>query len=343
MKRKLFQRLIVIFFITTLIFVLPAYAAEKKAKVLNLRCQAFAPASMDLFSEILASSFPARVKELTDGAINIQVFPGGALVPTSQIFGAVGKRMVDMAMHVAAYVTGVIPIANIESGLPLSWADETEVQGFFYHTKFRDLLIAAYAKHNVRWNGTFNGGPQNIISKKPINSLADLKKLRVRISGPAKEMLKKLDVPLTYVAGSELYLALSTGTIDAAVWGSASTAMDMNLHEVAKYFLTTPLSPGVNGNILTNLDVWKSFSPSQQAAIDVAGRIAMHDAVELFTRRDKAALAKMSSTYGVTLTSLPPAEVALLNEAAQSVWDDMAAKSPDSAEAVQILRDYLKK
>ena len=69
-----------------------------------------------------------------------------------------------------------------------------------------------------------------------INSIADLKGLKMRIPGPGGEILKRAGGTPTTIPGAELFTALQTGTIDAAEWVGPYNDLAFGLFRAAKYY-----------------------------------------------------------------------------------------------------------
>ena len=71
---------------------------------------------------------------------------------------------------------------------------------------------------------------------KEINSLDDLKGLKMRIPGLGGEVLKRAGGTPVNLPGGELFTALKTGTIDATEWVNPYNDLAFGLHKAAKYY-----------------------------------------------------------------------------------------------------------
>jgi hypothetical protein len=68
-----------------------------------------------------------------------------------------------------------------------------------------------------------------------INSLADLKGLKMRIPGLGGEVMQRASALPVILAGSEIFTALQTGAIDATEWVGPYNDMAFGLHQAARY------------------------------------------------------------------------------------------------------------
>ena len=103
------------------------------------------------------------------------------------------------------------------------------------------MLQDQAAKHGVYYS-TDKIYPTEMVTKKPINSWEDFTKLKIRSSGAMQTFLTDAGAAASYLPGSELYTALSTGVVDAAHWGASQGAASMGLYDLAKYHVQPALN-----------------------------------------------------------------------------------------------------
>ena len=68
----------------------------------------------------------------------------------------------------------------IEAGLPMTWANQVETEVLWHQMGFGELVAKAYDKAGVRYVAPIFAGPYAISTKTPVNSLADLQKMKLR-------------------------------------------------------------------------------------------------------------------------------------------------------------------
>ncbi|MCX5839583.1 MAG: TRAP transporter substrate-binding protein DctP [Deltaproteobacteria bacterium] len=288
-------------------------------------------------TDAVFNQFSKDIEAMSDGKIKITQFRGGELVPNDQLLDAVGKGTLEMAMGYGGYWPGMIDVGKIESGLPGAWSNLNEAMDIYYGRGFINLAREAYAEKGVYFLGPRWGGPYELVTKKPVKSLNDLRKMKIRASATMATILKKLGVPTVFLSAEELYTGLASGTIDGLIYGGIFDYYQMKLHEVAKYYTKlNMLFPGYVDDILINMKVWKSLSPDLQRILEVGtlGSLA-HNTTIYLTKNVMDVGAKQI----FTVATLPPEDSAAIAEAAQVVWKEEAAKSPRNAKAIQMLRE----
>jgi len=106
--------------------------------------------------------------------------------------------------------------------------------------------------------------------KNPINSLADLKGLKMRIPGLGGEVMKKLGVNPVLLPAGEIYTALERGTIDATEWVGPALDSMMGFDKAADYYYTGWHEPGSILEITFNKTRWEKLSDEHKAIITAA-------------------------------------------------------------------------
>lgn len=306
-----------------------ALAAEKK---FNLRFQGYMGPEMDE----LYKKWTKKVLQASDGRIKITFFRGGELVPNDQMMEAVGKGTIDMCEGYGGYWPGKIDVGKIESGLPSAWTNIDEAEYFYYGKGFIDLAREAYAERNVYFLGPSFGGPYNLLTKKPVSSLKDLEKMKIRASATVAAILQKFGIKTVYLPAEELYVAMATGTIDGLIYGSTFDYSQMKLQEVAKYYtIINLLTPGYVDDLLINMDIWKAFPDDLKAIMEMSVIDLAHGFHNFVTFHEQTTMEK--GLFNVS--SLPAEDAAALASAAQELWDEEAAKSARNAKAIEMLRE----
>ena len=138
--------------------------------------------------------------------------------------------------------------------------------------------------------------------KKEINSLDDFKGLRIRIPGLGGEVLKRLGATPVTKAGGEIYLALSQGNIDASEWVGPWNDLAFGFHNITKFYYTSAFhEPGAAIAAGFNLEVWNSFSPSDQAIITAVAGDNYQKSLAEFNVRNAVSLKTLVEKHGVRL------------------------------------------
>lgn len=314
---------------------------EAPAEVIKWKLQSYVPATVDSYI-IMGPDLAALINEMSNGRLVIECYASGELVQGKEILGAVSRGVVDVGVGIGSYWAGEIPVATLEYGLPYSFTSKTEAQSFLLNQGFIEILREAYAEHNVYYLGLAIDNGFTLLSKDPVNTVADLTKMKLRATGGGGDLLKELGASMVSVSGSELYTALATAVIDGCVYGGFKTQWNLGNHEQTNYIMW-PKIMSVHGpwNLLINMDSWNALDDDLKAIVETAW--IQQEALNFINKYngDIEYLAKMQA-YGLKVVTLPEAEQAKMVEAAKVVWASIAAEDEYCARAVGLLEDYLK-
>jgi len=319
---------------------LEAKIAELEAppEVYNWKLQQLGTATQNY----LVDPFCADVKAISDGQINISIYSGGELVPTVELVDAVATGVVDIGIGCGYYWSDSIPEAGVEAGLPFSWKKLEDVDIIFYQMGLLDIMREAYAERGVYYLGPILADPYCIIAKKECHSLDDFRGLKLRSTGLVAKALALMGMNPTYIPIEECYLGIATGAIDGLLYGGAKGYLDGSFNEQAKFYYASPVINPVVTNMFINLKLWNSLPKDLQSTIEVAAREASRYYGDSFAVEEYNARRLMFKNTGCVTITLPDEVVAEMTALAMPVWDEVAAKSPRAAKAVQIVKDYVK-
>ncbi|MDK7178487.1 hypothetical protein QP445_13780, partial [Micrococcus luteus] len=102
-------------------------------------------------------------------------------VSSDQFVEAVGRGTIDIAYGVGSYWPGQVDVGNIEAGLPGAWTSVEEAREVF--KKLDPIIAEAYEEKGVVLIGRGYGSDYELLTKEPVKSLEDLKKMKIRSTG----------------------------------------------------------------------------------------------------------------------------------------------------------------
>ncbi|MBS3919553.1 MAG: TRAP transporter substrate-binding protein DctP [Deltaproteobacteria bacterium] len=309
--------------------------ASAQKKVYNLKLQSY-------YSPAMISGdkkFAETIEKMSNGRIKVTVFSGGELVASDQILHAVKAGTVDIGHGYGAYYPDVA-IGIIESGLPMAWNSAVEAELLYEQYGLLPLVSESYKKAGVHYLGPTWAAPYAILTKKPIANLDDLRKLKIRTTAGAAKMFNKVGVSTVYLPPEEVYLALSTGQIDGVLYGCAEEYKINKFYEVAPYYCTSFILNPIVDCMVINEKVWSQLPDDLKSILTTATyRARWHYYMSVFAKEYSV----REEIFKGKLTSLPPEDIEKLTNAAFSVWEEEAKKSPSNARAVNLLKDLNKK
>ncbi|QJT07720.1 TRAP transporter substrate-binding protein [Oceanidesulfovibrio marinus] len=314
-------------FLLALAFVVLA-APAAVADTIAMDCNAIYPASN--FHTIGAQNFAEKVKEYTDGSVDITVHPGGSL-------GFKGPELLK------AVKDGTLPMSDILMGV-VSGSDEIFglttmpllVNSYEQAMQFYQTAKPYYEKACARWNQKLlYAAPwprSGLYTKKPVEKLADIAGLKIRTYDKnGADFLQRAGASPQSLPWGEVYTALSTGLIDS-VLTSATSGKDGKFWEVLDYF--TKLNYSYPLNMLTiNMDYWNALSPEQQEAMEKAAA-EVEDAQWNASKKSVEDSIAALKENGMTINEMTPELAASLKKIAVEMRDEMKEDNGPDFKAV---------
>jgi TRAP-type mannitol/chloroaromatic compound transport system substrate-binding protein len=276
-----------------------------------------------------AERFAENIKAMSSGRLIIKVYAGGELIPALQTFDAVSQGTVEMGHGSAYYWAGKVPEAQFFSTVPFGMTARG-MNAWLYDGGGLDLWREVYKPFHVVPFPLGNTGVQmgGWFNKK-INSVDDLKGLKMRIPGLGGKVLAKAGGNPILLAGSEVYTALERNTIDATEWIGPFHDQRLGLYRAAKhYYYPGWHEPGTVLELTINQRAWDSLPADLQAIISNA---AMAENVRMLSemeQKNMAALQQLKDREGVQIHRFPDDVLAKLKTLTNETLAEEAANNP---------------
>ncbi|MBS0467310.1 MAG: DctP family TRAP transporter solute-binding subunit [Proteobacteria bacterium] len=267
-----------------------------------------------------------KVKEKTQGRINIKLYPGVSLIQGDQTreFSALRQGVIDMAIGSTINWSPQVKALNLFS-LPFLFPDYAAVdavtQGDVGKSIFQTLEKAGVVP--LAWGE--NGYREISNSKHAIKTPADLKGLKIRVVGSPLflDTFTALGANPTQMSWADAQPAFASGAVDGQE-NPLSIFTAAKLQNVAQKYITMWGYMNDPLVFVVNKDVWNSWTPAdreavKQAAIE-AGKEETAIARKGVIEADKPLL-KQIAGLGVTVTELTPAEREAFVKATRPVYD----------------------
>src|SRR5687768_365935 len=319
--------------------------AQAPAGVKNLKMQSTWPASLTLQDNF--RFFADRVDKLTAGQVKIEALAAGQIVPPFEILDATHKKVIDGGHGIAYYWVGKNKAATLFSATPAGIAgmDHMDYLGWIYEGGGLDLWWEFYTKElklNVIAFPILPASPQALgWFKRPIKNLADFKGMKCRQTGIVAEIYQRMGQQTVNLPGGEIVPSAQRGVIDCAEWVGGVEDLKLGLPQVWKYHYTPGMHESASiGELMVNLDVWKSFTPQQQEAVRSATTETFLRWWVRWQRQNADAIKEMREKHGTQLLRTPPD----LLIAFFKTWDEIAkeesAKNPTFKRVLESQREY---
>ena len=302
---------------------------------------AAAPAEVKTFNWKLVTSWPKNfpglgtgpekfatlVDEMSNGRLKIKVYGAGQLVPALEVFDAVSRGTAQMGHSGAYYWKGKSPAAQFFTSVPFG-LNAQEMHGWIHYGGGMALWQELYAPFNliplaggntgVQMGGWFN---------KEINSLEDLKGLKMRMPGLGGEVLERAGGTPVTLPGAELFTALQTGAIDATEWVGPYNDLAFGLYKAAKYYYYPGWhEPGSMLEFTVNKPAFDTLPKDLQAIVRTASRAVNQDMLDEYTARNNHALKELVGKHKVQLRPYPKDVLLKLRDLSDEVLLEVSQK-----------------
>lgn len=279
-----------------------------------------------------------RIERATNGRLKIKVFAGGELVPALEVLDAVSRGTVQMGHDSAYYHRGKVPAAQYFTTIPFGQTVH-EINAWMYYGGGLELWRELYERFNVIPFPAGNTGVQMAgWFNREINSVDDLKGLKMRIPGMGGEVMQRAGATQITVPASEIFTSLQTGAIDAAEWVGPYNDLSLGLHKAARYYYypgwheTSPML-----QCTVNLDAWNSLPEDIQEIVANVCQAINTDIMAEYTWGNAVALEQMKQDPNVEIRRLPDDVLELLQRLSREAMEELAANDEWGA---RILESY---
>nr|WP_298170528.1 TRAP transporter substrate-binding protein [uncultured Pseudomonas sp.] len=274
-----------------------------------------------------AEHLAERVATMSDGRLTIKVYAGGELVPPLEVFDAVSRGTAELGHGAAYYWKGKVPAAQFFTAVPFGLST-SEMNAWLSKGGGQALWDEAYAPYGVKPMVVGNTGMQmGGWYNKEINSLDDLKGLKIRMPGLGGEVLSRLGATTVNLPGGEVFTALQSHAIDATDWVSPYNDLAFGLHKAAKfYYYPGWQEPQAVLELLINQKALDSLPADLQAILSEAARAASQDMMDDYVYHNTLALDELKQ-QGTQLKRFPDEVLDAMQRESALVLGDLAAQS----------------
>lgn len=267
-----------------------------------------------------------RVSELTDGRFTIDPFASGEIVPGLQVLDAVQAGTVECGHSAAYYYVGKNQALAFGTTVPFG-LNAQQQNAWFYHGGGLEVMHKLYADFGVISFPAGNTGVQmGGWFKNNIQTVGDLKGLKMRIPGLGGEVMSQLGVNVQVLPGGEIFLALDRGAIDAAEFVGPYDDEKLGLQNAADYYYYPGWwEPGATLDATINLDAWRALPKEYQEVFKAATYESNINMLAKYDALNGAALQSLVD-QGTQLIPYSDEILQAASEASTALFEENASK-----------------
>ncbi len=290
------------------------------------------------FRSELAQKFADQVEEATSGQVSVKIYPSSSLVESTEQYDAMMGGSIDMTVFPLDYASGRVPDFSVTL-MPALVSNHDQARAW-ETAEIGQRLDEVLEDNGAKiltwvWNAGAVGSKGD-----PVVAPGDIPSgMTMRAAGSyVEKMLADAGAGITSLPSNEIYSAMQTGVLDAAVTSTGSFA-SYNLQEQLSSF-TSP----------TENTFWFMFEPmlistasfdklcaDQQDAVTQVGE-DLQEYAYTASQEDDVRVAKVFSDAGVDVTTMDDAAFAQWRTLAEKQWEDFANSAPNGRELLDLAK-----
>jgi len=290
------------------------------------------------FRAVLAQRFADTVAEETDDQVKVQIFPNSSLVESTEQYDAMMQGAVDMSVFPLDYASGRVPDFSVT--LMPALVPNHEVAQAWQDAEIGKRLDEVMDENGVKvltwvWNaGAIGSKGDPVVAPGDVESGATM-----RAAGTYVEhMLKDAGAGISSLPSDEIYTAMQTGVLDAAVTSTGSFASYNLQEQVSSYtsptentfwFMFEPM-------IISN-EAFDQLCADQQKTVESVGKELQEFAYSA-SEEDDTRVEGLFADAGVEVTTMDDAAFDEWRSLAQKQWDAYAKSAPNGQELLDLAK-----
>ncbi len=309
-----------------------------EAKTINLTYSNFFPPTHG--HAIQGANMIKEIEKRTNGRVKISYFPGGTLTKPRVCYDGVVKGISDLGMSCFAYTRGKFPVMEAVD-LPFGYKSgkvATRVAWEYYKRmrpkELRDVKVLVIHAH----------GPGILAARKDVNSLDDIKGMKIRCTGLSSKIAKYLGAAAVAMPQNQAYEALQKGVVEGT-FCPIEVLKGWKQGEVIDYVIETKaLGYTTAMFVVMNKKKYESLPPDIQKVFDEVGEEWVDVHGDVWDSADRAGL-KFVIELGKKIHGLSPAQEKLWLQSISPIIIEYQAKMEKKGlpakKAIKVLRELI--
>jgi len=318
----------------------PSPTPAQPAEVINWTGQQHSSAASLMYLGFARMS--EKVTAASGGRLTCEPNPAGSIVPAMKEFDGVDAGLLDYGETAFTYWKDKFPAAAL---FTFRVAGLSPIESLIWYVDGGGAALAEkmISGYNVKLLPGVCCPPEIFLSSsKELNSMADLKGLKIRTAGDDGEMLSRMGAAVVSLPSGEIYESMQRGVIDAYQCSSPAVDWTLSLQEVADYiYISGARQPAEYHSILVNTKAWAELPDDLKVLFEEEN---LAEAIRYYiymTGADIEAL-EMYKDYGCTVQPIPKDIEDELMKQAEIFYDEKSAEDALFAEVLESQRAFQK-
>ncbi|MEL0635566.1 TRAP transporter substrate-binding protein [Marinomonas sp. TI.3.20] len=283
-----------------------------------------------------------RVETMSGGRVHIDLLPVGSVFKHTETLDGIKMGILDGQITATSYFSGKDPAFGLIGNTVGAWSNTQQLLQYINYGGGYELMNELYAPYGVKFIGGSTTGVEALVSRVPLDSVADLKGLKIRApEGLVQQVFAAAGAAPVNLPGSEVFTGLSKGVIDAADYTVFSTNQKAGMNDIA----THPVYPGFHSLPLIDVSMskkkWDKLPADIQAILTVSVRDFAEDITTQLRIADEAAVKVAQANPKITIHNWSPEERKKFRAIARVQWKEFAKRSPNAQKVYDSITQYL--
>lgn len=233
-------------------------------EVFELSLAHFQPSTHEV-ETVLIQGWIERIEEATEGRVLIESYPGGTLIPGTEIYEGVVDGVADIGHSCQAYTRGRFPVQETLLVPGLYWENALVADRVL-----TDLIeeLEPQELDDVKNMFFWTTGRGDLLTQEPVRNMDDLSALEIGVTaGERADALGRLGSTGNVLPMPDQYEAIQRGLTDGTI-APIETLKSFRIAEVVDYVTFTPMLYNQLLFMVMNLETWNSLPPDIQDTIE---------------------------------------------------------------------------
>lgn len=281
------------------------------------------------------------IESASEGRIRITVYGAGEIVPAYEAIGAVASGSVEMGHGSPYYWKGKLEALQYLSAMPFGLTAQ-EQNAWLAYGGGQELADALYAELGCKFFAAGNTGVQmGGWFNREINTVDDLKGLKMRIPGLGGEVIRAAGGTPDDIPVGEIPAALQSGRLDASEFVGPYNDLAIGLYKSAKYYYYPGWhEPATVTDCFVNLDAWSKLPDDLKAIVAAAAAAVNAIVLSEFEARNNESLKVLVETHGVVLKRFSDEVLGELGRLSGEVLRDLTSRDDRSRKVFESLTKF---
>ena len=273
-------------------------------------------------------TFTQGVRELSGGKFEISAHNAEDLPSASGVLDGVQRGSIECGHAGGLFYVEKDETFALDCAIPFGFTSR-QMNAWMQEGNGLNLLREFYRSHGIVNFPMGNTGAQmGGWFRRPIRSINDIRKLKVRITGLGAQVFKRLGAQPSNLPAGEIYQALERGTIDAAEWIGPYDDLKLGLDRIAKYYAYPGWCEGsTQFSLYVNQRAYDSLTNENKAIVEAAAALAHQEIQARYDAHNPVALRELLAT-GAQLMPFPKGVIEAAHLIAKDLYVEIGERNP---------------